>query len=393
MGDFESVVRGHDTERHLGFSVDWQVKLSCELPDAIGGGSMTEGLDMRFEVQAGMGLSLTGQSLMLREMSYHLHDGRRFGMKSTTEKLGYEVFAPGGDGRTVRHRSEPPSPLGSVTRFYDFPHWALKPFGDSNIFFDVQYDLQLFLADIHHLGPLRAKPRRIYARSGVHPLDVGSAGEWVVDAIVSSRERGQIMLLDGELARFGHIEDSVSRWLKRLGLAEKLEVRPLTQNKKWYEVGISRTTHATRVAITDVGIGVSQILPVLVLCNYIPADSTLLLEQPEIHLHPSVQARLADVFIDAYQREGIQVVFESHSEHLLRRLQRRVAEGAVSEDDISLFFCSTHEHGESAIEELEVDEFGHIANWPKDFFGDQFGEVAAMSEASLSKMEQRNRQE
>ena len=68
------------------------------------------------------------------------------------------------------------------------------------------------------------------------------------------------------------------------------------------------------------GIGVSQVLPVLVLCYYVPEGSTIILEQPELHLHPSVQAGLADVFIDVIKHRNVQILLESHSEHLLRRL-------------------------------------------------------------------------
>lgn len=134
--------------------------------------------------------------------------------------------------------------------------------------------------------------------------------------------------------------------------------------------------------ITDVGFGVSQILPVLVLCFYVPEGSTVILEQPEIHLHPSVQAGLADVFIDAWEKRRVQVIVESHSEHLLRRLQRRIAAGKFSQNDVGLYFCK-EEDGVSGLDSLEIDLFGNISNWPQDFFGDQFGEIAAMSEAAL----------
>ncbi len=80
----------------------------------------------------------------------------------------------------------------------------------------------------------------------------------------------------------------------------------------------------------------------------------------------------------AYQR----IVLESHSEHLLRRLQRRVAEGALSSDRAALHFCRM-EQGVSRIERLQMDLFGRIANWPENFFGDGMGEIAATSKAAL----------
>ena len=132
------------------------------------------------------------------------------------------------------------------------------------------------------------------------------------------------------------------------------------------------------------GFGVSQILPVLVLCFYADKGSTIILEQPEIHLHPAVQAGLADVFIDAVKRRNIQIIFESHSEHLLKRLQRRIAEEKLAVKDTALYFCES-ENGDSILKQLDIDEFGNIINWPKDFFGDEFGEMAAMTKAAISR--------
>nr|VFK31631.1 MAG: AAA ATPase domain-containing protein [Candidatus Kentron sp. MB]VFK75863.1 MAG: AAA ATPase domain-containing protein [Candidatus Kentron sp. MB] len=92
-----------------------------------------------------------------------------------------------------------------------------------------------------------------------------------------------------------------------------------------YEVKVKRGFQSAKVSIIDVGFGVSQLLPVLVLCYYVDEGSTILLEQPELHLHPSVQMGLTDVFIDVMKNRHVQIILESHSEHLLSRLQRRMA--------------------------------------------------------------------
>lgn len=168
----------------------------------------------------------------------------------------------------------------------------------------------------------------------------------------------------------------------RLGMIFDFRVVALTKGRSLFEVKVRKSPDSAEVLLTDIGFGVSQILPVLVLCFYVPRKSKVILEQPEIHLHPSVQAGLADVFIDAWEQRNVQVLFESHSEHLLLRLQRRIAEGKIKREDVSLYFCSMDDHGASNISQLEVDKFGNISNWPKGFFGDQFGEIAAMSEAS-----------
>jgi predicted ATPase len=97
-----------------------------------------------------------------------------------------------------------------------------------------------------------------------------------------------------------------------------------------------------------------------------------------------VQSGLADIFIDAYQKRGVQIILESHSEHLLQRLQLRMAEEKIVPSDVNLYFCSL-EHGESKLEALKLDEYGNIHNYPKDFFGDRFEEMAAMTEAGIAR--------
>jgi predicted ATPase len=161
-------------------------------------------------------------------------------------------------------------------------------------------------------------------------------------------------------------------------------VRAIKEGSNLYQVFVQQSPGAAEVLITDVGFGVSQVLPVLVLCYYVPEGSTIILEQPEIHLHPSVQAGLADVFIDAVKRRKIQIILESHSEHLLRRLQRRIAEEQYSPDNAALYFCSTV-NGTSQLTPLQIDLYGHISNWPEGFFGDDFGEMAAMSQAVIDR--------
>jgi predicted ATPase len=108
----------------------------------------------------------------------------------------------------------------------------------------------------------------------------------------------------------------------------------------------------------------------------------LLLEQPEIHLHPGVQAGLADVLIEAVKARNVQIIVESHSEHLLRRLQRRIAEEKLAPADTALYFCAI-DAGVSHLTELKVDLYGNIENWPEGFFGDDFGEIAETQKAIL----------
>jgi predicted ATPase len=212
---------------------------------------------------------------------------------------------------------------------------------------------------------------------------MGRRGERVVDAMLASQQRGAD-ISPGWKKKRQTLEERVAHWLKELGLIHDFKVEPIAEGNSIYQVRVQKTPSSAQVLITDVGFGVSQILPVLVLCYYVPEGSIILLEQPEIHLHPSVQSGLADVFIDAVKNRNVQIVVESHSEHLLRRLQRRIAEEVMTPSRTALYFCEATETG-SHLNELDVDLYGNIRNWPKDFFGDDFGEMAAITRAAMER--------
>jgi len=235
---------------------------------------------------------------------------------------------------------------------------------------------------LYYLGPLREFPQRDYKWKGSEPADMGRRGERVVDALLAARERNKISLGRGRKSQT--LEERIAYWLKKLGLIYDFSVKAIAENSSIYQVKVRKSPSSAEVLITDVGFGVSQILPVLVLCYYVPEGSIVLLEQPEIHLHPSVQCGLADVFIDAVKNRNIQIILESHSEHLLRRLQRRIAEAKLDPKDTALYFCDIGKEG-SSLTPLDVNLFGDIENWPKDFFGDEMADMAAITRAAVKR--------
>jgi predicted ATPase len=258
-------------------------------------------------------------------------------------------------------------------------------FGFSDIFVDdfpqnLILNLEEQFEKIFYLGPLREYPQRSYLWSGEQPQDVGKKGEFIASALLASRNNDM------------DVEKHVAHWLKELGLIHDFQIQPIAENRRDYEILVRRSPDSPQVLITDVGFGVSQILPVLVLCYYVPKGSTIIFEQPEIHLHPSVQAGLADVFIDVIKTRNVQIILESHSEHLLRRLQRRIAEEHkdMKPEDAALYFCSIDDTGTSKLTTLELDTYGNINNWPQGFFGDEMGDLVAMTEAAMRRQMTKN---
>jgi hypothetical protein len=246
--------------------------------------------------------------------------------------------------------------------------------------FDVfEIDYERMMDSIHYLGPLREYPRREYTWSGASPSEVGSRGERTMEAILSATLTDQSA--DSDNPSF---QERIAHWLKELKLIHEFRVLEIAPGTNLFRALVRRDADSPETLLTEVGFGVSQILPALVQLHYVPEGSTVLMEQPEIHLHPSVQSGLADVIMSVAKARNLQVIVESHSEHLLRRFQRRVAEEAFPAEEIKLYFCENH-GGESKLVDLRLDEFGEILNWPRDFFGDEMTEIAATRKAILKR--------
>jgi predicted ATPase len=189
------------------------------------------------------------------------------------------------------------------------------------------------------------------------------------------------------------LDQLVATRLQTMGLIHEFKVQRLAKDRKEYEVLVKTSASAAMVKLTDVGFGVGQVLPVIVECFHVPRRSVVIFEQPEIHLHPRVQSELADLFIDAVraresgQPRECQFIIESHSEHFLRRLQRRIAEGTIAAEDVALYFVSAaHGTGEASIAPLQVDRYGNILNWPDGFFGDEMEDLVARTKAQAKRM-------
>lgn len=144
-------------------------------------------------------------------------------------------------------------------------------------------------------------------------------------------------------------------------------------------------TKQTSVAVCDVGFGISQVLPVLTLA-YGSRSDLIAIEQPEIHLHPALQAELADVFIESALGERQNTfILETHSEHVILRLLRRIRETTNGElpegllplrpEDVQILYARPEGSG-SRIIELAVDAEGEfVDSWPDGFFPERAKEL------------------
>jgi len=386
LGSFQDIVHQHDANSVLNWDIQWKLPRKLTIKDP---GDPTKVLFAGEELGFKSELSFSSSRLTVVRMAYSFAD-HEFEMKQLGASPGkYELLAKG-DGFTFLRTRGRPWQLPSPVKCYGFPDQAKAYFQNAEFLADLQLAFENLFGHVYYLGPLREYPQREYSWAGAEPADMGLRGERVVDALLAARQR-DLRISRGKGRKRVTLENYVAIWLKKLGLIHSFNVEQIANDSNLYRVLVQKSPTSAKVLITDVGFGVSQILPALVLCFYVPEGSTILLEQPEIHLHPSVQAGLADVFIDAAKKRNIQIVFESHSEHLLQRLQRRIAEGPDTEDGIASemarpYFCDVID-GATELVPLNLDLYGDIINWPKDFFGDRFGEVAAKEEAALKRRE------
>jgi hypothetical protein len=273
-----------------------------------------------------------------------------------------------------------PGPL----RSYAFPDQARTYFQNASFLADLEKAYEEQMDGLYYLGPLREYPSRDYLWSRSRPVSVGAKGEETISAILA-------MTADGEQRNIGYrtklrpFQEIVAYWLAALGVIHDFRVEEIAEGSNRWQARVVIRKGGTQVLLTDVGFGVSQVLPVVTLLQYVPRGSTVILEQPEIHLHPLAQANLADVIINAAVHRGVQVIVESHSEHLLLRLQRRIAEERIASEDVTLYFCDITDRG-PVLERLQLDLLGKIENWPKNFMGDAFGEAAEAEKARLRRM-------
>ena len=226
----------------------------------------------------------------------------------------------------------------SPVKFYRFPRNVTDIFINTEDFstkFHSEHE-GLF-SSLFYLGPLRTN-ERWYNYQGP-PESVGPDGRHTVGAILAAQDRKLDTRSLGTRSSELSFEALIALKLEDMGLIEGFEVQHI--HRQDYEVKVKTKGSETWVNLSDVGFGISQVLPVLVQCFYAPEGSIILIDQPEVHLHPYAQSALADVMIDVIEsKRNIQLIIETHSEHFLRRLQRRIAEGKLPQDRVSAYFAN-----------------------------------------------------
>ncbi len=223
-----------------------------------------------------------------------------------------------------------------------------------------EYGWREVLSRLSPIGPFRQPASRLYTHTGVNPRGVGRQGELVADMLrmsASTLER-------------------TNDWLKAFGIHHRVKLRALGRRSDFYEVRLRDTRRGggLDVAFTDVGFGISQVLPIVVQC-VATRHNIITIEQPEVHIHPRLQAEIGDLLVDCVRRNGHQFIVETHSEHLILRLRRLVREGKVKPAEISVIYVDRGRHGSTA-QRIGINPDGTFEReWPGGFFPERMREL------------------
>ena len=379
LGSYEDFVFMHEVKSSVGFDVTLRTSsiptiLGMELAEGLRGRELYISLDLAY-------LSSTDRIYLAKsvvriddiEVNKESKRGNQIGRSYRTSfSLKDRLTATLGDSRSAKFYATPPIRAdisAMASHRVENKQMPLKSVREvmATQFAKVVEDLVLQeFSQIYYIGPLREWPRRIYISTGETPREVGSTGELGPEVWWSASEiRG--LGLEGRLAE----------WCSRMGLA--FDIGLSTIQGGLFQVIIDDAYSKVPVNLPDVGFGTSQILPILIQGLIAPPGATLLLEQPEIHLHPKVQADLADFLIEVSQR-GVGVIVETHSEHLITRLQRRIAEESLEKEELAIYYVTPSSEG-STLARVEVDSYGQISSAPSGFFEEGYEETFALMRA------------
>ena len=209
---------------------------------------------------------------------------------------------------------------------------------------------------IEYVGAMRMPPSRTYLYTGERRQKVGANGEHAITMLaMDSIRRG---------SKSKGIRKSVVEWLNSAGIASDIKIVSLSD--RYFEIHVQHPLTKEYQNFADVGYGNSQVIPVLVAGFNSVKDDILIAEEPEIHLHPKAQAELGD-FLLGLNQKGVQSIIETHSEHMIVRLQQHIASGKL-------------DAGGKRLRKLSLDSKGIFQEpWPGGFFPERLEEAKQLA--------------
>jgi predicted ATPase len=246
-------------------------------------------------------------------------------------------------------------------------------------------NFQAALMRLVYLGPLREIPKHLYERDSSIPypqLPLGRKGELLAKRLFEN-EVGEYPLPGARVSTMKEetgLRDAVNQWLVHLGLANTTGVEVNIEDLYGYRVRVDGR------GLPAMGTGVSQVLPVITLCLMLRKGGIAMFEEPELHLNPGIQQKLADFFLEIC-KSGRQIIAETHSEYIVTRLRRRAAESPENRDAFTFVFTELDDDLGTTYRNVAPGDDGMITDWPKGFFDQVSGDVRALLLMAAEKKE------
>lgn len=225
---------------------------------------------------------------------------------------------------------------------------------------EALYSLDDFFFELHHNTPyifnyvssFRLPPERTYYRKP-NANKIGVNGEGYIDQIIEWEESNH--------DKFQELFEAVTT----LGLFHSIESNKMKGGR--FELNVKVNENSTLASLTDVGFGISQFLPIIVADLQLNSHSCLAVSQPEIHLHPKIQATLGDYFAKQVNETKKQYIVETHSEYLINRLRLLIVKGELQPEDVKLYYME-NDGDKTTTYPIELTTDGQIKNAPQGFF-------------------------
>lgn len=233
---------------------------------------------------------------------------------------------------------------------------------------------EMYKFDTNYLGPFRLNPpRNFYLNGSTEFKRIGNKGENAYQILANSFNNNDDLVADVGQWYF----DNFDGW--------RLKV---VKNEPYYEIKIAQDNHLgeNEVNIVDVGQGMSQALPIIVKAYMKSSPSLVIIEQPELHLHPAAHGNLAELLVNSMKKNKNRYLIETHSENFILRLRRMIAEKKLDINDLALYSVEYDMQEKcSFLKRINVDINGEVDYWPKDIFKESFEEVKALRKAQSEK--------
>lgn len=238
--------------------------------------------------------------------------------------------------------------------------------------------VKAFTLKTDFIGPIRVSPLRDYRLPASPNLDKsGSIGE-----------NTYLSLIQDALTTDKKLLNDVSKWYKEN--FEGWELKVNQDKAPLFQIEIHRND--LKQNIVDTGIGMSQVLPIVVRALKRCDEETLvIIEEPETHLHPAAHGNLASLIVESLKQGNKNYLIETHSLNFVLRLRRMIAEGSLKPEELGIYYVDfVEENNFSLVKEIAVDEFGRVNEWPEGVFNETLAETVGIRTAQLENPEYGN---